>query len=100
MSKHTPGPWSVYEVKSEYERRNFDRSFGSISQKTGNPIHLGRVYNVIGVDIDANAHLIAAAPDMLEALELCENALVTGAQNDAAEALEAALGALAKARGE
>ncbi len=51
----------------------------------------------------ANARLIAAAPDLLEALERCEalaRAVISGKpQRDADEVLLAAVAAIAKARG-
>ena len=90
MSKHTPGPWTVYEDEEEptlvvqyevtpsYYMPIWDRCFSlkSIS------------------DIDrANARLIAAAPDMLEALEMTRAA----AAFDAIDCIEAAI---AKAKGD
>lgn len=49
----------------------------------------------------ANAHLIAAAPDMYEALEaLAKFHLSGGHEGDADEAIGMATAALAKARGE
>lgn len=55
MSKHTPGPWIV----SAHEMGTFVRCAGGyiisgpVNQRPGH---------------EANAHLIAAAPDLLEAL--------------------------------
>lgn len=64
MSRHTPGPWLVRE----------DRSHGpTISQRGGYAI--ARTYDQCGPDgipahdADANACLIAAAPDTFEALK-------------------------------
>lgn len=68
--KHTPGPW-------EYVRDE-DGSF-DVCQQTGAPIttwssDVCRVYQINGTQpedvAEANARLIAAAPELLEALEL------------------------------
>ena len=51
MSKHTPGPWTI--------RNNFiDAEIDIVAE-----------FNPIIDGSQANAHLIAAAPEMLEALE-------------------------------
>lgn len=68
--KHTPGPWNLSESHS-----GADRSVFALSPKHQNPIWIARVYNGDGsihtpAPIrDANARLIAAAPDLLEACE-------------------------------
>ncbi|PZS88178.1 hypothetical protein [Stenotrophomonas maltophilia] len=59
MSKHTPGPWSY----SKGERHNFfyiDSPSGDVVYVTGSlqPDH-----------VEANARLIAAAPELLDLLE-------------------------------
>lgn len=66
MSKHTPGPWRIEFVK--------DVSSGSVGSHI---IRLGNEWEYLAFhksgstpDVEkANAHLIAAAPEMLEALE-------------------------------
>lgn len=68
MNNHTPGPWAAMEPKSDYEGRIFDRSIMAASA-SGNPIPVARAYNNIGTNCAANARLIAAAPDLLAALE-------------------------------
>lgn len=63
MSAHTPGPW---------ERRWTHTSYGERTEETGRIVHqrLGTICHlVMADDVDANARLIAAAPDLLEALE-------------------------------
>lgn len=63
MSKHTPGPWRIGEgIDDGYE----------IYAKNGNPI--GSVHWTIKAGTEkapaeANARLIAAAPELLEALK-------------------------------
>ena len=65
MSKHTPGPWWLGRDPSH---------FGSLTSITGGSDSTGGIRSVAevgGLDIDeaeANARLISAAPDMLEAL--------------------------------
>jgi len=56
MSKHTPGPWkTTHSAMSGYR----------VSDSTG----WGVAVVLKDVNDEANAHLIAAAPQMLEALE-------------------------------
>ena len=61
MSAHTPGPWTV----------GGDTQF--MNQVEIWPA-IGCAYGV-GPEVIANAHLIAAAPDLLEALEAIVEAL-------------------------
>jgi hypothetical protein len=61
MTKHTPGPW---QAKAGLSRWNVTT--------TGQP----RTFNIAAINTDrpeqaANARLIAAAPELLEALEAC-----------------------------
>lgn len=87
--KHTPGPWRVVVDDSA-------------SQVTGFPCIEADNYQVVGTegmydDIEtdfANAHLIAAAPDLLEALKnlLADNLMET-------PSTIAAYAAIAKAEG-
>ena len=63
MSKHTKGPWQVIGARPDRaiigNKRSIARVWGAI-QPDDRPDH---------PEADANAHLIAAAPDLLEALE-------------------------------
>jgi hypothetical protein len=90
MSKHTPGPWSGSEKFCVGPiSRDDDQSYGMV-------ISLADVY---GPNRDADSHLIAAAPELLEALlvvmsyPVVRNCLEVE-HNDAARA------AIAKATGE
>lgn len=56
MSKHTPGPWHAMGW-NVYDKDDMIADAGFVSE----------------VKSDANARLIAAAPDMLEALESIED---------------------------
>ena len=63
--KHTPGPWSVKKHFSEWLIGDGNYL---IATTAGSPAHLGRA----SAERDAaNARLIAAAPDLLKALEDC-----------------------------
>ena len=73
-AQHTPGPWGVSAQPHGY-------SVWNVVDDEINPACIGRpVANVVGgydsVQIEeANARLIAAAPDLLEALEaICKHA--------------------------
>jgi len=99
MSKHTPGPW----------RFNGDEVVQYINGSLGDPT----VCSLVGVGGDsyaededefmANAHLIAAAPDMLYALE---DLLATVAAHDGPKSIDElgvigrAMTAIKKAKGE
>jgi len=63
MSKHTPGPWSVECLGEEYFL-NTNHLYG-----VGSQVGTRRVAKVegLGDESEANARLIAAAPDLLEA---------------------------------
>lgn len=65
MTKHTQGPWTVNS--SDLER--FKSNGGSIDIDAPDDISDGCCV-AMAYGGPANAHLISAAPDMLEALEL------------------------------
>jgi hypothetical protein len=86
MNKYTPGPWEA--------------SFGD----DGAVISNGCV-TVANIPLDAdrysaNARLIAAAPDLLAALELCERSLEERNTELETHAAKKAREAIAKAKGE
>jgi|688.fasta_scaffold1401594_2 hypothetical protein len=96
MSKYTPGPWWVGEKKSGYVAQiqiqpAIAISWGAIDEE----------------EADANARLIAAAPDLLEALELLIDDLALRAKLRGDDCLDVSDGrlykaqkAIAKAKGE
>ncbi len=105
MSKHTPGPWAQNEDRVESANEHGWINDGWI------------VAGCAGPDAYANARLIAAAPEMLEALREAECALslmhsyghceadsYTGARDvaqvRAGDALDKVSAAIAKATGE
>jgi len=63
MSKHTKGPWGV--IKTHYCLQVIPL----VGADDSTPAAVAHCY---GADQQANAKLIAAAPDMLAALELAE----------------------------
>lgn len=65
--KHTPGPWRI--------AGKYKGDHGSFWLETEFPMPVFELVPVIGVPGEhlANARLIAAAPDLLEALQECED---------------------------
>jgi hypothetical protein len=99
MSGHTPGPWSIFDhhdatrinVRGPNEEFVADCADGFYSDETDDW--------VMADESLPNARLIAAAPDLLEALEaiLAEDNPTLATMN---ERLEAARAAIRKAKGE
>ena len=99
MNKHTPGPWS-YRRKGSSQEWEIDSGYCPILDHQswkGLAVIYGcdddkKNGSIVG---DANARLIAAAPELLEALEeLLAETWINGAFADKARA------AIAKAKGE
>ena len=96
--KWTPGPWAVEQNK---------RTWGWVdvvgpSLGVGGPTQATDLTLADEVKRIAEAHLIAAAPDMAEALEKALN-FITNTESEMGETLpcgDAARAALAKARGQ
>ncbi|CAB4156064.1 hypothetical protein UFOVP673_37 [uncultured Caudovirales phage] len=110
MSKHTPGPWSIFTDDKHKHNAGIEAENFSI-------VTIGYFDETPGIDDSgvkgnteeealANAHLIAAAPDLLEALEKC--AAVIGApqeghwatDDEVNDAYDSAVAAINKAKGE
>lgn len=84
MSKHTPGPWTI-----------------SYCQIMGKPSGIEEPIGIADVknrDMDANARLIAAAPDLLEAAKAIMNS--NRGEHLPAEKVGKMMEAIAKAEGE
>jgi len=98
-TKHTPGPWQIGQLESyeggtgiAFRRVYFTPTLSEIQEA-----------HVRGDKCDANAHLIAAAPDLLEALDdsLALLLLHTGPDDDIANlVINKGRAALAKAKGD
>ncbi|EIP96857.1 hypothetical protein OpiT1DRAFT_01282 [Opitutaceae bacterium TAV1] len=96
--KHTPGPWNAFRAAS------------SICVSADEPVERiedvakSMYIEVFGENKVANAHLIAAAPEMLVALNTAADALVFQIERCGKDSLRATLAtvcaAIAKAKGE
>lgn len=96
MSKYTPGPWEVESYLEPYNRHLLTyqvRSEFFVVAKCGT-----------GFETKENARLIAAAPDLLDALEYIlvnlERSPTTGIYEIHEDILEYAITTVAKAKGE
>ena len=74
-AKHTPGPWNVRDDGMSYVcpiidapsvGKGYYASIATVTQRDPHPQHGGGISMATA---EANARLIAAAPDLLEALE-------------------------------
>jgi hypothetical protein len=86
MSTHTPGPWTLSDDGFVYDESG---------ERVADP-------HVAMQDIDereANAHLIAAAPDLLAALEHCASLASSGCHLQQSD-LALIQSAIARAKGE
>lgn len=88
MNEHTPGPWSITS-KPDDEYPVFD-----IGHQLSNGPFKGDVMIVCDTVEEANAHLIAAAPEMYEALKAIEAEAHVNSTN-----YDLVIAAIAKAEG-
>lgn len=89
--KHTPGPWEATEGSyGNYIRVKAER--GTVAR-----IPWGREDTEYD---NADAHLIAAAPELCSALETAIGFIACGDESDGARVLSKAMAAIKKARGE
>lgn len=111
MSKHTPGPWQIiggYNIYSELGGQSGDGDTADASDgwhiaSIGDaPTFVGGEEVYLSRDLQrANARLISAAPDLLEALDgMVSKAQKQNWNDNYPEELNAAYKAIAKARGE
>lgn len=107
MSKHTPGPWRLSDESPRIIKKDFrgiGRDSGCLIASTMGRDDSG--FYASNKEADANARLIAAAPDLLEALECmiigaCAVAVPhNGERAVLQEAVNIARAAIAKATGE
>lgn len=68
--QYTPGPWTVIEFEGCYVVQN-----NLVDQDSGALMCDPIIWEVGGIDNEANAHLIAAAPDLLASSE-AQSALI------------------------
>lgn len=84
MSKHTPGPWKMRNRTGNHDWNNWRIAAEDGPGRVGGICRLDE--SLTGEESEANARLIAAAPELLEALDDCitnENATCI-VQNDVA----------------
>ena len=99
MSKHTPGKWyafwneNFWQINTESDEFQ-DMCIGDVCESSEIFDRDHKAHD----HAEANARLIAAAPDLLEALEEFINDIVPNNQND--KLWVAGRAAIAKARGE
>lgn len=86
MNKHTPGPWSFYDDSNDGKTNRIE--IVAIGKT------VARIYHSVPAQDLPNARLIAAAPDLLEALEF----VIRGVP-DTWEGVQQARAAIAKATG-
>lgn len=108
MSKHTPGPW-LYTPSDEWRTNGgefaqwgeFKISAGSGDVMAPNYYRVGSVSNVNNSDEnEANARLIAAAPELLQALQAVSDAEAADEAGIDYELIGRVHAAIAKALGE
>lgn len=75
MSEFTKGPWVVTQIPDE-EHGGF-HDFVWVDEKGSKTGNIATCYSVNPHDALANAHLIAAAPELYEALRLIRIAMYT-----------------------
>lgn len=92
MSKHTQGPWFVTGSMTKYVEARIP---GGLIQEVAS-VGPTAADNGYGEQQEANANLIAAAPDLLEALE----ALLLDAPATGLKSVYQARAAIARAKGE
>ena len=94
-AKHTPGPWTVYDP----EMPDTEATYG-IDGPQGQPVVYFGLTKNDGINLLENARLIAAAPDLLEALRSLHAAMACyDGTPEETLALDVARAAIAKAIG-
>jgi hypothetical protein len=93
MSKHTPGPWVIYELLDGYDIRAPESECYVVTASDPEA-----VWGAVGREEDAC--LIAAAPELLEALEQVLSFVDAGQGTWTVEDQNKARAAIAKAKGE
>lgn len=98
MTNHTPGPWEVFDSMVDGDTYGIDGADGSAV------VYYGYRDTDSGIPKKADAHLIAAAPDLLLALERITSSyrslLTRRPVRDVDETLAEVDAAIRKARGE
>lgn len=67
-NKHTPAPWRYKDRTRVYRKKTIDNHFSIYGEQSGIDSNIVRVFkNAAPEEAEANARLIAAAPELLEA---------------------------------
>ena len=93
--KHTPGPWEEYrneDAEFRFAKIGVSGPDGDICYCDMNDASAGEYQTS---EIEANARLIAAAPEMLAALEQCDNSNYTDFEINVLAACETGMGEIA-----
>lgn len=69
MDKHTPGPWSSSIIPFELRATDSVSSIWGPYKESGSPLIADISRSPGDEEAQANAHLIAACPDMIKALQ-------------------------------
>jgi hypothetical protein len=100
---HTPGPWAAtHDTENSYKFFIRPSTFGQQGRTFGyKPLAVVELDKRMTANSSAaaNATLIAAAPDLLEALKLLQSAVTSRGLIKTVQALSAASAAIAKATG-
>jgi hypothetical protein len=83
-TQHTPGPWHIAEYGTNED--GTPKHYGIVRGEV-TIANLGTSTNENAKEIDANARLIASAPEMLEALKILIDSLIWEAERGAVRAL-------------
>jgi hypothetical protein len=76
-AKHTPGPWTINRTSERHGQRPYGISAGKRGPTPKNIVNWGGMAAPASQESEANARLIASAPDLLEALrQLLGNAII------------------------
>jgi hypothetical protein len=94
-TKPTPGPWKAIK----YQNINA-WMICKTNQVTTKIAELSESTDCEALGMANNAHLIAAAPEMLEALAACHDILLMDPKHEAGRAVRLAKEAIKKAKGE
>jgi len=102
MSKHSPGPWHFDKENNGFH--GYDKHNGIMDNEGRSIVEVPHQYSLSATPStplpwEANAHLIAAAPDMLEALDWCCKNMCPNRKDDFCKEVCEIKATIAKAEG-
>ena len=98
MSEHTPGPWWIGEQSNDSDGDAAEIEIVSEGDRHGDH-DICAVYQAWEGCIDANARLIAAAPDLLDALQFARPFMAVANLDSSQDLITPIDNAIAKAKG-